>query len=143
MAGEWRACTLGELCDSGVAELQTGPFGTQLHAHDYVDNGVPVVPTEAIRNRQIDHAVLPQIARSKADELARHRLELGDILFARRGVQATGHIGYVREAEDGFICGTGAIRLRVKEGADSLASDFLSHVLADPASIEWLNPHYS
>jgi len=141
MAGDWHDCTLGELCDAGLADLQTGPFGTQLHAHDYVADGVPVVPTEAIRNRQIDHAVLPKISCSKAEELARHRLEPGDILFARRGVQATGHIGYVREAESGFLCGTGAIRLRVRKGAGPLSSDFLSHVLANPASVEWFKFH--
>ena len=141
MAGEWRGCTIGELCDAGVVELQTGPFGTQLHAHDYVEDGVPVVPTEAIRNRQIDHSVLPKISPGKAEELARHRLELGDILFARRGVQATGHIGCVREAEDGFLCGTGAIRLRVRRGGSSVNPDFLSHVLANPASVEWFKFH--
>jgi type I restriction enzyme S subunit len=141
MAGEWRECTIGELCDAGVVELQTGPFGTQLHAHDYVEDGVPVVPTEAIRNRQIDHSVLPKISPGKAEELARHRLELGDILFARRGVQATGHIGCVREAEDGFLCGTGAIRLRVRRDTSSVSPDFLSHVLANPASVEWFKFH--
>ena len=26
MAGEWRSSTIGELCDTGVVELQTGPF---------------------------------------------------------------------------------------------------------------------
>ena len=141
MAGEWRGCTIGELCDAGLVELQTGPFGTQLHAHDYVEAGVPVVPTEAIRNRQIDHSVLPKISPGKAEELARHRLELGDILFARRGVQATGHIGCVREAEEGFLCGTGAIRLRVRKGGSSVNPDFLSHVLANPASVEWFKFH--
>ena len=141
MAVEWRGCTIGELCDAGVVELQTGPFGTQLHAHDYVEEGVPVVPTEAIRNRQIDHSVLPKISPGKAEELARHRLEPGDILFARRGVQATGHIGCVREAEDGFLCGTGAIRLRVRRGGGSVSPDFLSHVLANPASVEWFKFH--
>ncbi len=141
MASEWRGCTIGELCDAGVVELQTGPFGTQLHAHDYVEDGVPVVPTEAIRNRQIDHSVLPKISPGKAEELTRHRLELGDILFARRGVQATGHIGCVREAEDGFLCGTGAIRLRVRRGSSSVSPDFLSHVLANPASVEWFKFH--
>src|SRR5713101_6003857 len=137
MADEWRATTIGELCDAGVAELQTGPFGTQLHAHDYVEDGVPVVPTEAIRNRRIDLSVLPKISPSKAEELARHRLEPGDILFARRGVQATGHIGCVREAETGFLCGTGAIRLRVRKHDSSVSPDFLSHDLANPASVEW------
>ncbi|MCL4745711.1 MAG: restriction endonuclease subunit S [Burkholderiaceae bacterium] len=141
MAGEWRQASIGALCDAGVAELQTGPFGTQLHAYDYVDVGVPVVPTEAIRGRQIDHAVLPKITQAKAQELERHRLRPGDILFARRGVQATGHIGCVRAAEDGFICGTGAIRLRVTRATDEIDPNYLSHVLADPASVEWFKFH--
>src|SRR6266508_4543143 len=102
MASEWRKVSIGSLCDTGVAELQTGPFGSQLHAYDYVRDGIPVVPTEAIHGRQINHRVLPKISAAKAAELSRHRLRTGDILFARRGVQATGQIGYVRDAEDGF-----------------------------------------
>jgi type I restriction enzyme S subunit len=141
MADEWCESTIGALCDAGVAELQTGPFGSQLHAYDYVTDGVPVVPTEAIRARRIDHSVLPRISPAKAQELARHRLQPGDILFARRGVQATGHIGYIREAEDGFICGTGAIRLRINHERGEVEADFLSHVLANPASIEWFKFH--
>jgi type I restriction enzyme S subunit len=141
MAGEWRRTTIGELCDAGVVELQTGPFGSQLHAHDYVDDGVPVVPTEAIRARRIDHSVLPKVSPSKANELSRHRLLRGDILFARRGVQATGHIGCVRDAEHGFLCGTGAIRLRVRCDSGEVDADFLSHVLADPASVDWFKFH--
>ena len=141
MAGEWRRASIGALCDAGVAELQTGPFGTQLHAYDYVDEGVPVVPTEAIRGRQIDHSILPKITQTKAEELERHRLRPGDILFARRGVQATGHIGCVRKAEDGFICGTGAIRLRVARESGAIDPDYLSHVLADPSSVQWFKFH--
>jgi type I restriction enzyme S subunit len=141
MAGEWRQCTIGDLCDAGVAELQTGPFGSQLHAHDYVEEGVAVVPTEAIRDRRIDHSVLPKISPTKAQQLVRHRLRPGDILFARRGVQATGHVGCIREAEDGFICGTGAIRLRVNENGNAISTDFISHVLADSASVDWFKFH--
>jgi type I restriction enzyme S subunit len=138
---EWRCRTIGDLCNAGVVELQTGPFGSQLHAHDYVEDGVPVVPTEAIRDRQIDQSVLPKIRHAKAEELRRHRLKPGDILFARRGVQATGHIGYVREAEHGFLCGTGAIRLRVNDGNSEITPDFLSHVLANPESVKWFKFH--
>jgi len=141
MASDWGQTSIGALCDTGIADLQTGPFGSQLHAHDYVDDGVPVVPTEAIRGRQIDHSVLPRITLAKAQELERHRLRSGDILFARRGVQATGHIGCVREAEDGFICGTGAIRLRVDRRNDKVDPDYLSHVLADPVSVQWFKFH--
>jgi type I restriction enzyme S subunit len=143
MANEWRTSTIGSLCDAGVVELQTGPFGSQLHAYDYASEGVPVVPTEAIRARRIDHSVLPKISHRKAEELSRHRLRLNDILFARRGIQATGHIGFVREPEVGFLCGTGAIRLRVAQnrGAGEVDPDFLSHVLADSASIKWFKFH--
>lgn len=133
--------TIGDLCDAGLVELQTGPFGSQLHTYDYREEGVPVVPTEAVRNRQIDHSVLPKISPHKADELRRHKLRLGDILFARRGVQATGHIGYVREIEDGFLCGTGVIRLRVKDRNGKISPDFLSHLLSASASIEWFKFH--
>jgi type I restriction enzyme, S subunit len=137
---DWQRITIGELCDSREAELQTGPFGTQLHAYDYVLDGIPVVPTEAIGNRKIDHSVLPKISFNKAEELRRHWLEPGDILFARRGVQATGHIGYVREFETGFVCGTGAIRLRIRQNS-GISPEYVSHILANPVSVAWFKYH--
>ena len=138
----WRRSSVGELCGEGVIELQTGPFGSQLHAHDYVPHGVPVVPTEALRGRRIDHSVLPQITTEKAETLERHRLKIGDILFARRGAQATGHTGFVRTQEEGFLCGTGAIRLRVTNPqSQTVLPEFLSHVFADPASVAWFKFH--
>ena len=35
--------TIRELENIGEVSLQTGPFGTQLKASDYVDEGVPVI----------------------------------------------------------------------------------------------------
>jgi type I restriction enzyme S subunit len=137
---DWRRVTIGELCEDGEAELQTGPFGSQLHAYDYIPDGIPVVPTEAIGNRQIDYSVLPKISFNKAEELRRHWLEPGDILFARRGVQATGHIGYIRGFENGFVCGTGAIRLRIRQNS-GISPEYVSHVLADPVSVAWFKYH--
>jgi len=132
------SCTIGDLCDSGLADLQTGPFGSQLHASDYSAEGVAVVPTEAIAERRIDHCLLPRVGEAKARELRRHRLEPGDILFARRGAQATGRVALVRPTEDGFLCGTGAIRLRLH---GDVSSDYVSHILSSPATREWLRTH--
>src|SRR4051794_22039630 len=92
---QWQQRTLGDLCDSGAASIQTGPFGSQLHAYDYQSVGVPVVPTEAIGQRRIKTDCLPRISEEMAESLRRHRLRAGDILFARRGVQATGHSAIV------------------------------------------------
>ncbi len=130
--------TIDGLCEQGIITLQTGPFGSQLHAHDYVSNGVAVVPTEAIQDRRIDHTKLPHVSLEKAAELSRHRLLPGDILFARRGAQATGQSALVRSGEEGFLCGTGAIRLRIKRNNTVVSSNYLSHVLMDKASRDWI-----
>lgn len=136
-----RNVTIENLCATGDAHIQTGPFGSQLHAYDYVKSGTPVVSTEAIGDRQINHAALPHISQEKALELARHALQPGDILFARRGVQATGKAALVRNAEVGFLCGTGAILLRLRRPYRVVLPDYLSHVLASHVSRDWFQFH--
>ncbi len=137
----WPTRTIGDLVANGEVSLQTGPFGAQLHAHDYLPAGIAVVPTEGIRGKKIDHAVLPKISAAKALELSRHRLIENDILFARRGVQATGKTAIVTAEESGFICGTGAIRLRVTKDDGQIYPRFLAHLLSSEESIAWLKFH--
>ena len=38
--GEWEKKTIGE-----IATIKNGPFGSVLHAEDYVDEGMPIVTT--------------------------------------------------------------------------------------------------
>ena len=48
----WEFTTLGEVCRRGGGNIQTGPFGSQLHASDYVAVGVPsIMPTNIGENR--------------------------------------------------------------------------------------------
>lgn len=137
MASEFPRILIGDLIDRGDARLQTGPFGSQLHKHDYVDQGVPIIPTEGIgRGRILSDGPLPMISREKAEALARHRLMLGDILFARRGIQATGLSAYVDAQHVGSICGTGALLLRVSP--EVLDPKFLSACLSTTEAFDWL-----
>lgn len=129
---------IGELCGNGVVELQTGPFGSQLHSYDYVADGIPVVPTEAIKERRIASQDLPKVTEETASRLSKHKLVLNDILFARRGAQATGQTAIVRSADVGAICGTGAIRLRVSQKQSKVSPSFLSHFLSSPEAIAWI-----
>jgi len=39
----WEYTTLGEICARGKGGVQTGPFGSQLHAADYVAVGIPSI----------------------------------------------------------------------------------------------------
>lgn len=134
-----RHVTLGGLINSNAASLQTGPFGSQLHASDYVPSGIPVIPTEAIGRRSIISGTLPQVSEGTAARLSRHVLRPGDILFARRGVQATGLSAIVTERHAGALCSTGAIRLRLSSA--DLDPQFVSFWLSAPRSIEWIKAH--
>lgn len=135
----WRETTVGVLCDEGVLHTQTGPFGSQLHSYDYVPSGVPVVPTEGIGRRRLLTEGIPEVAEETAARLSRHRLKAGDILFARRGVQATGLSAIVTPRQEGWLCGTGAILLRVKGNA--VDPEFLSFLLSAEESVLWLKQH--
>jgi type I restriction enzyme S subunit len=137
--GGWRATTLGELCASGCALLQTGPFGSQLHAHDYELAGVPVIPTEGIGRRRLKTEDVPRVSSETANRLSRHRLRTGDILFARRGVQATGLSAIVEPEQEEWLCGTGAILLRFT--SPEIDQAFVSFALSSDSSIQWMKSH--
>jgi type I restriction enzyme, S subunit len=139
MSSEWFSTTIGELVSSGEATIQTGPFGSQLHKHDYVEVGTPVIPTEAIGRGRILDIEVPQVSAEKAIELARHRLHVGDILFARRGAQATGLSAIVDERFEGGLCGTGAILLRVRSAR--VLPHYLAMYLSSEFAFQWLRTH--
>ena len=68
--GRWLQTTLGALCDQTGGTLQTGPFGSQLHAHDYETNGeVAVVPTSAIGRRRLLDENVERIGRGRQTNL--------------------------------------------------------------------------
>ena len=99
----WKETTLGQLAMKPHGFLQTGPFGSQLHKHDYLTDGVGVVNPTHLWGNRINHEDVPQVSPETVARLERHRLEAGDILFARRG--EIGRHGMVTKNEDGWLCG--------------------------------------
>lgn len=124
----WEAATLGELACKPDGSLQTGPFGSQLHKHDYLSEGVGVVNPTHLWDNQINHEDVPRVSPEIAARLERHRLEVGDILFARRG--EIGRHGMVTEKEDGWLCGTGCFLARVRR--KDIDNRFLSYLFCTP-----------
>lgn len=111
MPKDWQISTIGELIRITGGVIQTGPFGSQLHAEEYVDIGVPVVMPQNIRDDVIDLTNIALITWRKARELARHFLRLGDAIFARRGDLTK--CSAIHEREIGWLCGTGCLLVRV------------------------------
>ncbi len=132
--------TLGDLAKSGYIAISTGPFGSALHAHDYQETGIPVIPTEAIEPGRLRHDRIVRISEQKARELARHRLQPGDIVFARRGVQACGLSAPVTKRDGEAIAGTGVITLRIL-APEKVDPGFLACAVGAPISVTWLKQH--
>lgn len=103
----WDVISLKYLSES----IQTGPFGSQLHAEEYVDNGIPVINPSHIRDGRIIPDPFITVDQETWSRLSRHHLQDGDIVFARRGEM--GRCGLVEPHQEGWICGTGSIRVRL------------------------------
>ena len=63
MESEWIETTLGQVVKEGDGLIQTGPFGSQLHASDYKLNGVPVIMPMNISEDRVDVTDIARISR--------------------------------------------------------------------------------
>ncbi|MCM2339411.1 MAG: restriction endonuclease subunit S [Burkholderiales bacterium] len=90
-----------------IAIVKIGPFGTQLHKHDYIENGTPIVnPTHIVEGKIIVNQSFT-ISEEKTKEINQYIMHTGDIVLARRGEM--GRSAIVSEKEDGYLCGTGSL----------------------------------
>ena len=92
-------------------EMQTGPFGSQLHAEDYVEDGIPLINPA----HMIDGKIVPDsrvtVDLKTWERLNRHQLNIGEIIFARRG--DLGRCAIVTEEQKGWLCGTGSLKAKL------------------------------
>lgn len=114
--------------------IQTGPFGSQLHSHEYIERGVPVIMPKDMKGNKIDSKSVAHISLNKAEELAKHRVKVGDLVFARRG--DIGRFALVDESNEGWVCGTGCLKVCLQP---SVNPEFIASYLTLTPVIEWLN----
>jgi type I restriction enzyme S subunit len=126
----WEVGRAGQFCTG----ISTGPFGTALGSQDYVTDGVPVINPSHIINGRCVPASDVTVSNETAERLSIWTLAAGDIITARRG--ELGRAAVVGEAEAGWICGTGSLRLR-PAGNLSL-SQFLFRIFECCYTREWL-----
>ena len=111
MTSNYLRTTLGGLVESGQGFIQTGPFGSQLHARDYVEDGIPVVMPQQLRDNEIRINGIARVGEQDRDRLIRHVMYEGDIVFSRRGDVT--RRAYITGKESGWLCGTGCLHLRL------------------------------
>jgi type I restriction enzyme S subunit len=128
---EWKEYKLGE-----IANIQTGPFGSQLHQSDYVDVGIPsIMPVNIGDRMNISIEKIVYITEEDATRLSRYRVQEGDIVYSRRGdVEKCAYIG---KAEIGWLCGTGCLRIRID--SSKADSKFIAYYLSTEDMKSWIS----
>jgi len=118
-------------------DIQTGPFGSQLHQSDYSDYGIPVIMPKDLLNGHISTNTIALVEPCHAERLNRHLVKTDDIVFARRG--DVGRCAFVTEKESGWICGTGCIRVRINSNLTN--PKFVFYQLQKEETIGWIEKH--
>lgn len=133
----WTYTTLGKACADGGGDIQTGPFGSQLHAADYVPVGVPSIMPQNIGDNRISEYGIARITPEDATRLSRYLVREGDIVYSRRGDVEKRAL--IRANEDGWLCGTGCLRVRL--GDKGTNPSYAAYYLGHPSVREWIVRH--
>ena len=112
-----------------IARIQIGPFGTQLHKEDYIENGIPLINPTHIVNGEIIPKLNLTISEGKHASLSEYHLKTGDIVMGRRGEM--GRCALVKLNEDGWMCGTGSLFIRPNK--TGVFSEYLNKLLSSQA----------
>lgn len=134
MIEPWPRIAVGDLVRKGEAALQTGPFGTQLSASEYVLEGIPVINVRNVGFGEVRDDDLEYVSEAKAEQLHHHILRKGDIVFGRKG--AVERHALIGEVQDGWVQGSDCLRLRLR--SQQFNERFVSFYLRTQAHQDWM-----
>ena len=123
-SADWPAVRLADLC-----QLVPG-----TPTHDAPDGSVPVLKP---KNLALGRLAGPtdMLSTKEAQRLTRYQVRSGDLLCTRTGT--VGRVGLASQKQDGWIFGTGLIRIRAKP--QSLVDPlFLNFYFTHPAVADWI-----
>ncbi len=124
---------LGSLVTAGGGKIHTGPFGSQLHASDYVAEGIPCIMPANMKNSRVDLSNISFITETDAQRLSKYIVKENDIVYSRRGDVTQKAL--IRKSEAGYFCGTGCLLLRPGKKFDAR---FLTYHLSIPKIQNWI-----
>lgn len=88
---EWRYSTLSKFVADKKFAIVDGPFGSQMKVQDFVEQGIPIVEMEHLKNKFLEPDKLDRyITHKKFEELIRSSVFPDDIIISK-----TGSLGYI------------------------------------------------
>ena len=100
---------IGKLLSKERAGTQTGPFGSALKKHEYVDSGIPVWGINNLSKNEFIEKDSLFITKEKFQKLKKYSAEKGDILVSRAGTVGRMCVAYPIQSPS--IIGTNLIRI--------------------------------
>lgn len=94
-----------------IADVRTGPFGTQLKASEYVSDGIPIINVKNIGFGNLIKDDMDYVDLSTCKRLEDHILKENDIVFGRKG--SVDRHCIIRNEEEGWLQGSDCIRVRI------------------------------
>jgi len=131
---KWRECQVADFVDAGKADIQTGPFGTQLKASEYVSEGTPVINVRNIGLGSLIPEKLEFVNDEVGARLSAHLLQSDDIVFGRRGA-VDRHL-FVGPQQENWIQGSDCMRLRFHTA--DLSPRFISFAFRTETHRQWM-----
>ena len=128
--------TLGEVVARTGGVIQTGPFGSQLHASDYTMAGTPLVMPVNLGDNEIIEVGIARVGAGDVRRLKRHALREGDVVFSRRG--DVGRRSIVRAEQAGWLCGTGCLAARFGSDLSVVNPAYVAQYLGSQSAQTWL-----
>jgi type I restriction enzyme, S subunit len=125
---EWKETELGK-----VADVQTGPFGSQLKNEQYITGGTPVVTVEHIKDFKIIDFDYPSVTHEDKKRLSKYLLKSGDIIFSRVG--SVDLSAFVKPHQDGWMFSSRMLRVRPNK---EINSRFLSYYFQQTGFREYI-----
>ena len=112
---DWEVRTINSFCS-----VKTGPFGSMLHAEDYVAKGMPIVTTEHFKNGILPLVGkdIPQVGIEDLKRMSSYTLTKDDIVFSRVGSVDINALVTVRQK--GWLFSGRVLRVRPFKQTDSL-----------------------
>jgi len=131
---KYQTTTIGSFVSARQAHIQTGPFGTQLKASNYVESGTPVINVRNIGYGSLIQDKLEFVNEDTKHRLSVHLIQKGDIVFGRKGA-VDRHL-FVSEQQANWMQGSDCIRLRFS--SEKINTQYISCAFLSETHRKWM-----
>jgi type I restriction enzyme S subunit len=135
--GGWSEIELGSICQISAGLPSAALPDSASYGAQPSTGWIPVVAARNLQAGRIDSTDLLAVSPANAQRLSRYRLAAGDVVCVRTGT--LGRQALVRAEHDGWLFGTGCLRLRRgAQAVEAVTGDYLAYYLSHAEVRNWI-----